>query len=273
MKKKQMWEIKQSIEPDSLDMYIYGYIEGDGYDWWSGTVIESETSANHFKAELAKYPNVKTINLYVNSGGGFVYEAMPIRNQLKRHSATVIGIVDGIAASAASFVLTACDIVKMYSNTMQMVHEMAGCVCGNARDMRKGADDLDAMMVGNRQAYLEKSGGKLTEEKLIELLEAETYLSAAQCLEYGLCDEIIAEQVDMTPVTQMMQKMNLSLQQQIEFGKSLAAQLREISKPVQKVEPPEEIEPAPPAEPEPIEPAQAEPIQTNKIAKLFSALR
>ena len=119
---KKIWEFKQlASNPDSVDLYVYGDIESDSYDWWWDEMIESETSANHFKNELGKYSEVKEINLYVNSYGGSVYEAMSIRNQLKRHNAKVIGIVDGFAASAASFILTGCDIVKMYSNTMQMV--------------------------------------------------------------------------------------------------------------------------------------------------------
>ncbi len=83
-----------------------------------------KTSAEFFREELAKYQNVSEIRLYVNSYGGYVYEAMSIRNQLKRYPAKVIGFVDGFACSAASFILTGCDEVRMYSNTMQMIHEM-----------------------------------------------------------------------------------------------------------------------------------------------------
>lgn len=94
---KKIWEFKQlASNPDSVDLYVYGDIESDSYDWWWDETIESETSANHFKNELEKYSEVKEINLYVNSYGGSVYEAMSIRNQLKRHNAKVIGIVINI---------------------------------------------------------------------------------------------------------------------------------------------------------------------------------
>ena len=70
MKSRKIWEFKQSAQPDTLDMYIYDYIEGDYYDWWSNETIESETSAEHFRSELAKYPDVKQINLYINQTAG-----------------------------------------------------------------------------------------------------------------------------------------------------------------------------------------------------------
>src|SRR5665647_1792523 len=157
-----MWEIKQAAQADALDLYIYGDVEDLKVDYANQTIVESENSAKYFREELAKHPDTKQINVFVNSPGGYVFEAMAIRNQLKRHPARVTGYVDGIAASAASFILTACDTVKMYSNTMQMLHNMWSVAIGNSDDLRKVADDLDVLMAGNRQAYLEKSGGKIT---------------------------------------------------------------------------------------------------------------
>lgn len=258
MKNKRTWELKQStVNADTLDMYIYGDVQGDYFDWWEWQQVESETSANHFRNELAKYPDAKNINLYVNSYGGSVYEAMSIRNQLKRHSAYVTGYVDGFACSAASFILTGCDKVVMYSNTMQMIHNMWNVVAGNANQLRKAADDLDVIMQGNRQAYLEKSNGKITEEVLIELLDAESWLTASQCLEYGICDEVIAKEADLSKAQQMLQKVNKSFEQQISYNRALAAQARELN---------QSITLKPLKEPEPREPKE------NKTLKLMAAL-
>lgn len=239
MKNKRIWEIKQVADnPSVLEMYVYGYIEADYYDWWEDEYVSSETSADHFREELAKYPDITQINLYVNSYGGYVYEAMAIRNQLVRHPANVTGYVDGFACSAASFILTACDEVKMYSNTMQMIHDAINGAYGNSTELRRVADELDKIMEGNRQAYLSKADGKLTEEKLIELLAAETWLTAKECLEYGLADEIIEEEKDMTKAKQMLQQVNKTLDQQISHNKALvaAAKLVETPKEVKPIE-------------------------------------
>lgn len=74
IKIKRMWEIKQAASPDTLDVYIYGDVKGDGYDYWSEQAIESETSANHFRETLAEHADAKQINIYINSYGGSVFE-------------------------------------------------------------------------------------------------------------------------------------------------------------------------------------------------------
>lgn len=267
--RKPMWELRQSTNPDTLDMYIYGDVEGDYFDWWTWSMVESETSANHFRNELAQYPDVKNINLYVNSYGGSVYEAMAIRNQLVRHPAFKTAYVDGFACSAASFILTGCDKVVMYSNTMQMIHNMWNVAMGNANQLRKAADDLDVIMQGNRQAYLEKSGGKITEEKLIELLDAESWLTAQQCIEYGLADEILGQEADLTEAQQMLQKMNKTFEQHLSYNKALAAQVREFN---QRREPPKPADPPSPVTPEPEPPALPPEPQENKPMKFMAAL-
>ena len=101
--RKQMWEIRQAAE-NTLDLYIYGDVMADGYDWWTDEIIESETSANHFREELEKYPNAVQINLYINSYGGSVFEGTAIYNQLKRHPAHKTVYVDGFACSIASVI-------------------------------------------------------------------------------------------------------------------------------------------------------------------------
>ncbi|TWH49600.1 head maturation protease, ClpP-related [Sporomusa sp. KB1] len=259
---KRTWELKQSAQPDSLDMYIYGDIQADYIDWWNWELVESETSAEYFRRELAKYPDVKQINIYANSFGGSAYEAYAIRNQLKRHSAHKTGYVDGFACSAASFILTACDEVFMYSNTMQMIHDIRLYVFGNSRELRKAADDNDMRMEGNRQAYLEKSSGKITEEKLKELMEAETWLTAKQCLEYGLCDKILEQEADLTTAKQMLQAVNKTLEQQLSYHRALTAQFREMS---QQSKPAVHPAPEPP-------PKLEEKHQQNNPKKLLAAL-
>ena len=78
--RKNMWEIRAATQGEAIDLYIYGDVEGDSYDWWTDEVITSETSANHFREELAKYPNAAEINVYINSNGGSVFEGTAIYN-------------------------------------------------------------------------------------------------------------------------------------------------------------------------------------------------
>lgn len=236
-------------------MYIYGDVEGDYYDWWNDREVKSETSANHFREELAKYPDAKKINIYINSYGGSVFEGTAIYSQLKRHPAQKTVFIDGFACSVASVIAMAGDKVIMPRNTMMMIHNAWSMAIGNATQLRKVADDLDTIMEGNRQAYLEKSNGKITEEKLMELLEAETWLTADKCLEYGFCDEVLGRDADLTKAKQMLQKVNKTLEQHLNYNKAIAAQVRELSQ-------------KPASDPD----SQPEPPKENKLMKFLSAL-
>ena len=123
---------------------------------------------------------------------------------------------------AASVIAMAGDKVIMPKNTMMMVHNAWNIAIGNSTQLRKAADDLDVIMEGNRQAYLEKSNGKISEEKLIELLEAETWLTAQQCVDYGFADEILGQEADLTGAKQMLQKVNKTLEQHLSYNRAIA---------------------------------------------------
>ncbi len=96
--------------------------------------------------------------------------------------------VDGLAASIASVIAMAGDTVVMPRNAMMMIHNPWTIGWGNANDFRRIADDLDKIRESIIAAYQEKSN--IEREKLIELLDAETWLTAEEALEYGLIDEI-----------------------------------------------------------------------------------
>lgn len=228
MKNKKIWDLKQSSENNEiLEMYLYGDVEGDYYDWWEDRDVISETSANHFKQELDKYPNIQKINIYINSYGGSVFEGTAIYSQLKRHPAEKIVYIDGFACSVASVIAMAGDKIIMPSNTMMMIHNAWTSASGNAEELRKAADNLDVIMTANRQAYLNKAGDKLKEEELIQMLDGETWLTAEQCVELGLADEILDKEVDLTNAQQLLQKANNTLESQLQYNKILVAQYKQ----------------------------------------------
>lgn len=252
--KERMWELKQAASPGTLELYIYGDVEGDGYDWWRDEVIRSETSANAFRDALAAHPNVTQIDLYINSYGGSVFEGTAIYNQLRRHPAHKTVYVDGFACSIASVIAMAGDEVVMPRNALMMIHNMWMGAVGNAAELRKAADDLDVINAAGRQAYLEKAGEKLDEAALTDMMDAETWLTAEQCIQYGLADRFADADADMSQAAAVLQKANLNLEQRLTIQKSLAAQLRQMTQGAA----------APPGDP-----PKAAPKDLNPIMKLF----
>lgn len=237
---ERMWEIKQSATPGTLDLYIYGDVKSDGRDWWTGQIIKSETSANHFREELAKHTGITQINIYINSYGGSVFEGTAIYNQLKRHAAHKTVYVDGFACSIASVIAMAGDEVVMPKNALMMIHNMWMGVYGNAAELRKAADDLDIINTAGRGAYLDKAGDKLEESALVAMMDAETWLTAEQCIRYGLADRYAEKDADMQNAAEVLQKANMDLSQRIQIQKSLAAQLRQLTQPQQEPPAPQE---------------------------------
>lgn len=237
------WEIKQKADnPDVLDMYIYNDVEGTSYDWWWGETVVPETSAEYFRQQLEEHSNAKEINIYINSLGGSVMEGVAIYNQLRRHPAKKTVYVDGFACSVASVIAMAGDKVVMPKNTVMMIHNAWTYTSGNAKELRKQADDLEKMDSAFRQAYLLKAGDKLTEENLIEMLDAETYLTAEQCVEYGLADEFQEIEADISEAKALLQKAKeTNIEQHTSKFKKLCAKIEEIPEKTTE-EPPTTVE-------------------------------
>lgn len=228
---KPMWELKQQANPGILDLFIYGDVEAETFEgnWIDGEWVESENSANHFREVLGEYPNATQINIYINSYGGSVFEGTAIYNQLKRHPAHKTVYIDGFACSIASVIAMAGDEIVMPRNTMMMIHNMWMEAVGSAAELRKVADDLDAINVAGREAYLVKAGDKLTVDKLTAMMDAETWLTAQQCVDLGLADRFAEQDADMSGAGEVLQRANLDIQQRLDFQFALSAQLRELT--------------------------------------------
>jgi ATP-dependent protease ClpP protease subunit len=130
--------------------------------------------------------SVSQIILRINSPGGEVFEAISILNMLRAHKASVTAVVDGLAASAASFITAGCDEAVMSPGTQMMIHSPWGIEVGNARDMRKHADVLDGLETSMVELYTAKAG----EQDWTALLADDTYMTAAETVELGLADRI-----------------------------------------------------------------------------------
>lgn len=190
---KNFWQLAQDKETGAANLYIYSNVESNGVNFWTGEEIKSETSAQHFREELDKLGNVNQINVYINSKGGDVGEGIGIYSQLKRHNAHKTAYIDGYACSIASVIPMACDEVVISPPATMMIHPAWSIAMGNAAELRKCAKDLDKITESTKQAYLLKSNGKISEAKLNELMNAETWLTAQECIKYGLADRLLGE--------------------------------------------------------------------------------
>ena len=145
-------------------------------------------SAKDFLAELGALSSEMPLDVRLNSPGGSVFDAVAIYNALKRHEGLVTVTIDGIAASAASYVAMAGDEVVMPENAFLMIHDPSGMVLGTAADMRATAEALDKIAGSLVRGYAAKSGR--SDEEIVALMAKETWLDAAEAVEFGFADRM-----------------------------------------------------------------------------------
>jgi ATP-dependent protease ClpP protease subunit len=146
-------------------------------------------SAKGFLAELGALPEDTPVDLRLNSPGGSVFDAVAIYNALKRHEGPVTVWIDGIAASAASYIAMAGDEIVMPENAFLMIHDPAGLVMGTAEDMRAMAEALDKVKGSLVAGYAAKSGR--TPEEVSALMAAETWFDAGDAVAQGFADRLV----------------------------------------------------------------------------------
>lgn len=175
-------------EGKAVEIKIYGEI-GDNY--WKDESDETVTSVDELDKFLKENKDASTIDIYINSNGGSVFDGVAIYNILKRHRAYKRVVIDGFACSVASVIAMAGNTITMPKTSMMMIHNAWTIAMGNAKEMRKVAEDLDKINDVIRQAYLDRVN--IDEKKLSALMNAESFLTAEECLEYGFCTRISDE--------------------------------------------------------------------------------
>jgi ATP-dependent Clp protease protease subunit len=167
-------------DEDLYDLFLYDVI---GAEMFGGI------GAKQFAEELSTIPENSTINIRINSPGGDVFEGVAIYSLLSQSKQKKIVCVDGLAASIASVIAMAGDKVKIMPEAEVMVHQAWVMAAGNAGELRALADRLEATDSNIRSIYSRKTG--LEESKLVDLMAAETWMSASKAVELKFADEIV----------------------------------------------------------------------------------
>lgn len=171
------YEIKNESADEST-IYLYDVI---GEDWFGGI------SAQQFAEDLSEI-NSSTIHLRINSPGGNVFDARAMQVALNQHDAKIIAHIDGLAASAATYIMLAADEIEAVEGALIMIHNAWGLAIGNKNDMTKMADTLAKIDEGIANDYINKTGQSANQ--IETWMNDETDFTAQEALDNGFIDRI-----------------------------------------------------------------------------------
>lgn len=168
--------IRAEKKGDEATLYLY-----DAIGEWYGV------SAKDFCKTMAGI-DAGTIHLRINSPGGDVFEARTIATALKQSGKTVIAHIDGLCASAATYVALAASSVEMAQGSFFMIHQAWSGIIGNSDELRDLAALLDKVDDSIIADYVSKSGKDA--ESIKQMMAAETWMTAQEALDFGFVDSV-----------------------------------------------------------------------------------
>jgi ATP-dependent Clp protease protease subunit len=179
------WRFRDAAGSESgePELEFYGVISE--FSW-----LGDEITPKMFKDDLYTHGKGGPITVRMNSGGGDVIAASVIRSIIVDYPGTVTMRIDGLAASAATFVAMAGDRVKMQDTAFFMIHDPSVMAWGTVDELKAAIDLLKTVKAGIVDAYQGKT--KMPAEKIAKMMSDETWLTARDALEMGFIDEIIS---------------------------------------------------------------------------------
>lgn len=227
-----------SIVAEGNVIYLYDFIAGSESDaeWWGGISAEAFTKL----ITAMEGP----VSVRIDSPGGDVFGGRAIAQAIREYSGEVTAHIDGLAASAASFIAIAADKVVAAPGSFVMIHRAWTLALGNCNDMRASADVLDKIDGTLADSYAAKAGGEPA-DWLVQM-DGETWFTAKEAHAAGLVDEVAPERAEKTSNAVARAKWDLSAFEH-------APEITPEPEPQVEPEAAAEVEADPDPEPEPVE--------------------
>ncbi len=167
--------VKISAEGDAATIYLYDVID----PYWG-------VGAAEFNKTLAELSG-QAVTLRINSPGGDVFDGRAMATAIAQHG-NVTAYIDGLAASAATYVAIAAKSVIMAEGSFFMIHEAWTMAYGNKHDLTETAGLLDKIDGSIINDYAKKAGKSV--EEIAAWMKAETWFTAQEALDNGFVDSI-----------------------------------------------------------------------------------
>lgn len=179
-----------AIESGEVEIFCYGDIMDSYWFWDPINPPLGYITQDSVKDALDKAAG-KPVLFRIHSSGGDIMAASAIRALLMSYPGKVICQIDGLCASAATYIATAGSKVQMQDSAFFMIHDPWTVTIGNVDDHRVSISMLKELKKGIVEAYSAKSA--LEQSQIEKMMADETWMSAQTALENGFVDEIISQ--------------------------------------------------------------------------------
>ena len=166
-------------EAESVEILLYDYI--DSSEYWGVTAKQIKQAFDDADG--------KPVDLHIDSGGGDVFEAFAMCSIVQRYEGKTTAYIDGLAASAASYLAVVCDEVIMRDYAWMMIHCASAGVWGNAQDLEDVAKQLTNIDETLAAIYAKRSDMTIDEAR--DYMKAETWFNAEDALALGLATDVV----------------------------------------------------------------------------------
>lgn len=175
------------IDTEAQEIYLFGRI---------GSRASGGIDSKMVAAALKQFKG-RAVTILINSPGGSVTEGVAVHNAIKRHGGRVTAVVDGLAASIASFILVAAPVRLIARNSTVMIHNPWSAFIGDEKEMLKEADLLAKFGKVTAEGYATATGKTVAE--IQKLMADETWYFGQEAIDAGFCTALVASDLNDRP--------------------------------------------------------------------------
>ena len=181
------------MEPSFLErvqnrVYFYSEVEQDKILALNRTIRElnGEMLVKQKELSLTEPPK---IYIHINSHGGSIFDGLAAVDEIIKSNIPVVTVIDGCAASAATFISVVGKERHMNRHAFMLLHQLSSSFWGKYAEFQDEMQNLKKLMQIIKQIYQEHA--KIPDKKIDEILKHDLWWDAKTCLKYGLIDEIL----------------------------------------------------------------------------------
>ena len=164
-------------------------------DWWTGEpIVDQAITLKDVKNALEELKDCSRLEIHLNSYGGDATVGLTIHNLLRGMNKHITCVIDGIAASAAFTIASACDDVQVYPGSLMMCHKVMSLLMGyyNSDALNKVINGNTAYDKASAAVYAKKTG--MSEAQCLNLMKNETWMTGQQAIEYGFANTLLDDE-------------------------------------------------------------------------------